>query len=79
MTSLSQADRAAFLDGWELDRRWYGYGDCFSTNGLALWHGKWGVTGSAGSYRVIRPNGWLEETPMFPTELEAMLWVLKQP
>lgn len=74
---VGSAANVSILDGWRHERAmWYGVGTCFGAHGPVLAFGKWGVVGQTGKYRVLHPNGWLEETPTFKTELEAMLWVI---
>lgn len=47
-----------------------------SSLGAVLSRGKWGVVGGTGHYRILRPYGWVNDKPVFETELEAMLYVL---
>ncbi len=75
--SKEQSSFAAptLLEGWSVERRSYGVGQCFGGTGNVLCYGKWGVIGGTGRYRILHPSGWIEDSPKFTTELEAMLWV----
>lgn len=66
------------LEGWVVELRSYGIGTCMGGRGQVLCRGKWGVIGATGNYRILHPNGWIEETPRFDTEVEAMLWVMER-
>lgn len=66
---------AGLLEGWSVQRRSYGVGTCFGGSGDVLCYGKWGVIGCTGHYKILHPTGWIEDSPKFKTELEAMLWV----
>lgn len=68
----------ALLDGWSVERRSYGVGTCFGGSGDVLCYGKWGVIGGTGRYKILHPTGWIEDSPKFKTEIEAMLWVKSQ-
>ena len=63
------------LAEWTVEDRPYGIGTCMGGRGPVLCKGKWGVVGSTGQYRILFPTGWIEDKPMFQTEIEAMNWV----
>jgi hypothetical protein len=76
--TLTGVGSSELLDGWAMERKWYGVGRCFSRCGPVLSRGKWGVVGDTGCYRILHPDGWVNDTPTFPTELEAMRYVMNK-
>ena len=67
---------AGLLDGWTIETKWVGIGQCGAGQNRVLCRGNWGVIGGTGSFRILHPDGWVNDTPTFKTELEAMLWVM---
>jgi hypothetical protein len=67
---------SVLLDGWSLETVSCGIGMCGSGMNKVLMRGNWGVIGGTGKYKLLHPSGWIEDSPSFKTELEAMLWVM---
>lgn len=66
------------LDGWTLETKWVGIGQCGAGQNRVLCRGNWGVIGGTGHFTILHPDGWVNEKPVFKTELEAMLWVMSK-
>jgi len=83
-TFVEKSDRLGlqwsdFLAGWSVEEKRYGIGTCVGCSGSVLCFGNWGVVGHTGHYEILFPSGWVEDHPVFKTELEAMLWVSNRP
>ena len=74
--TATRVGSSAVLDGWSLETKSCGIGTCCSGMNKVLMRGNWGVIGCTGKYQLLHPSGWIEDSPSFKTELEAMLWVM---
>jgi len=66
------------LDGWTIETKWVGIGTCGAGRNKVLCRGNWGVIGGTGHFNILFPSGWVEDTPRFATEIEAMMWIINK-